>query len=96
MQDISDRKAAEKNHAHYTKMLEEMLFDVSHMIRRPLTTLKGLLPVLTAEETNQSDFRQAAAYFYTSLKELDDYTRELNDQLYKSKMNIIGHKEKTK
>jgi PAS domain-containing protein len=88
MQDITDRKNAEENHQHYADTLEKMLYEVSHMIRRPLTTIMGLLPLITAEETTQEDFRQAADYFWVALKELDDYTRDLNQHLHKSKMDI--------
>jgi GAF domain-containing protein len=92
VQDITDIKSAEKQHAQYIAMLEKMLFDVSHMIRKPLTTLMGLIPILKDTSTSQEDFRQAADYFYESLNELEGYTRSLNEELYKSKMDLTGSK----
>ena len=94
VQDITFRKNAEKNHLHYIEMLEAMLYDVSHVIRRPLTTLMGLLPILTAEATSKEDFRNASEYFYASLKELEDYTRDLNDRLQSSKLRLLDSKGK--
>ena len=92
IQDISERKKAEKDQEHYVKTLEGMLFDVSHKIRRPLTTLLGLMPVLNDEETSKEDMKLAYEYFYLSLKELEGYTRELNDLLHKSKTDILESK----
>ena len=93
MQDISDRKKAEKDHQNYLQTLEEMLFEVSHKIRRPLTTLLGLMPVLRESESSTADFKQATEYFFVSLQELEIYTRELNDLIHKSKTEITDSKK---
>jgi PAS domain-containing protein len=88
LQDITERKQAEKDRAHYTHMLEEMLFDVSHKLRKPITTVMGLLPILNATEMSMEKFNQVYPHFLNSVNELEGCTRELNDRLHQSKIDI--------
>ncbi|MBP6731169.1 MAG: GAF domain-containing protein [Chitinophagales bacterium] len=88
LQDISERKQAEKARAHYTHMLEETLFDVSHKLRKPITTVMGLLPVLNTKGMSMEKFGEVYEHFLTSINELEGYTREINDRLHKSKRHI--------
>ncbi len=88
LQDITERKQAERDRNLYTQMLETILFDVSHKIRKPLTTITGLLPVLNNKDVPQEKYSQVYDYFLASANELEGYTRELNDLLHKSKIDI--------
>lgn len=88
LQDITERKQAERDRNLYTQMLETILFDVSHKIRKPLTTITGLLPVLNSKDVPQEKYSQVYNYFLASANELEGYTRELNDLLHKSKIDI--------
>lgn len=88
LQDITERKKAERDRNLYTQMLETILFDVSHKIRKPLTTITGLLPVLNNKDVPQEKYSQVYDYFLASANELEGYTRELNDLLHKSKIDI--------
>lgn len=90
LQDITERKQAEKDRIAYTQMLETILFDVSHKIRKPLTTITGLLPVLNNQKVGQERFNEAYNYFLASANELEGYTRELNDLLHQSKIELNG------
>ncbi len=88
LQDITERKQAEKARAHYTHMLEETLFDVSHKLRKPITTVMGLLPVLNTKGMSMEKFGEVYEHFLTSINELEGYTREINDRLHNSKRHI--------
>ncbi len=88
LQDITERKHAEKAKAHYTHMLEETLFDVSHKLRKPITTVMGLLPLLNTKEISMEQFAEGYTHFLSSINELEGYTREINERLHKSKLNI--------
>ncbi|HRG90766.1 MAG TPA: hypothetical protein PLW44_17205, partial [Chitinophagales bacterium] len=88
LQDITERKQAERDRNLYTQMLETILFDVSHKIRKPLTTITGLLPVLNSKDVPQEKYSQVYNYFLASANELESYTRELNELLHKSQIDI--------
>lgn len=88
LQDITERKHAESDKAHYTHMLEEMLFDVSHKLRKPITTVMGLLPVLNTKDMSMERFNEVYAHFLNSINELEGYTRDLNERLHESKVHI--------
>lgn len=88
LQDITERKKAEKDRIAYTQMLETILFDVSHKIRKPLTTITGLLPVLNNKLVGPERFNEAYSYFLASANELEGYTRELNELLHQSKIEL--------
>lgn len=88
LQDITERKQAERDRNLYTQMLETILFDVSHKIRKPLTTITGLLPVLNSKDVPQEKYSEVYNYFLASANELEGYTRELNDLLHKSQIDI--------
>src|ERR1043165_146744 len=88
LQDITERKQAEKDRAMYTQMLEDMLFDVSHKIRKPLTTIMGLLPVLKHRDISSGRTSDVFDYFIASANELEGYTRELNKLLHQGKIDL--------
>lgn len=94
LQDITERKHAEKAKTHYTHMLEETLFDVSHKLRKPITTVMGLLPVLNTKDMSMEKFGEVYEHFLTSINELEGYTREINDRLHKSKLQIASEGER--
>lgn len=95
LQDVTFRKQADKDKLLYTHMLEEMLYSVSHKMRKPVTTLLGLMPVLKTN-TSKEMFDEAYAFLLGSLQELEIYTRELNELLHKSKIDITVNENEKK
>jgi signal transduction histidine kinase len=73
----------EKERSAYLKSVEDMLFMVSHEIRRPITSCQGILNLLTEDNISLSkeEYDDAISYMMHSAKELDGYSRKLNDYL---------------
>lgn len=96
LQDITERKKAERDRTKYTQTLEEMLFSVSHEMRKPVTTILGLLPMLQSEKLTKDSLTEICRHFETSAKELEAFTRQLNELLHKSKIDFEGIKGEIK
>ena len=88
---INERKHAEDTKAHYIKTLEEMLFNFSHKIRKPVATCLGLINLLNAEEhISERQLKEYAGFLDVTVKELDEYIHEMTDFLQKKKIKISG------
>ncbi|MCW3102177.1 MAG: hypothetical protein JWO09_617 [Bacteroidetes bacterium] len=89
MLDITERKAAEENREQYIHALEEMLFALSHKVRRPVATILGLSSVFEHEQSvTEKVIAEYLLRFKTATEELDIYVRELTDFLHKKKTGI--------
>ena len=70
----------------YESILEQITFDISHVIRNPLTNLQGLSTVLKNEDKlSECDLRNYAEMISIVIEELDIFTRKL-DQFYQLKI----------
>ncbi len=88
---INERKHAEDSKAQYVTTLEEMVFNFSHRIRKPVATCLGLINLINTEEhLSESQLKEYATYLDVSLKELDGYIHEMTDFLQKTKVKISG------
>ena len=77
----------------YETILEQITFDISHVIRKPLTTLLALNNTLrNHDELSETDLREYAEMIDIVIKELDVFTRKI-DQFYQLKM--VDHHNKT-
>ena len=73
----------------YETILEQITFDISHVIRKPLTTLLGLNTTLRNHtELSEADLREYSDMINIVVKELDVFTRKL-DQFYQLK--VVDH-----
>lgn len=81
LQDITESK-------EYIETLEEIMFSISHIIRRPVTTLMGLVQVLNDDVITEDKLRELTVYFNTVTKEMDEYTLKLSDAFYEKKVKI--------
>jgi PAS domain S-box-containing protein len=88
LQDITDSKQTARDRELYIEVLEGMLFDVSHKIRKPLTTMIGLFPMIKEQETVKEEVRQVKEFFEAAMIDLETYTREFNSKLQKTKVGI--------
>ncbi len=77
---INERKELEKGREDYINSLEEMVFLVSHKLRAPLVSILGLMQLNTDNFTKE-EMQKTINYYKTSVKDLEQYTRELNDYL---------------
>ncbi|AWG26466.1 PAS domain-containing protein [Flavobacterium kingsejongi] len=69
----------------YTAMLEEILFSISHVMRRPVANMLGLCENLPSDNIPQAQIREQINYFKKVALEMDSYIRELNDVFHKRK-----------
>jgi len=70
----------------YESILEQITFDISHVIRSPLTNLQGLSTILkTEEKLTEDNLRNYADMISIVIEELDIFTRKL-DQFYQLKI----------
>ncbi|MBS1622958.1 MAG: GAF domain-containing protein [Bacteroidetes bacterium] len=90
--DITDRKEAELRKEHYIHTLEEMLFALSHKVRRPAANILGIAEVLQRDKTSEAEMRSLAPMMKTAAGELDGYLREMNDFIYQHRNEIHGGK----
>lgn len=81
-QDISESK-------EYTAVLEQILFDISHVIRRPASSILGILNLLRQEPAVQASAgaNELLGMLQSASEELDQYIHQLN-QAYHSKRSL--------
>ena len=85
---VTEQKRLEAEKNEYIKSLEQMLFMVSHEIRRPIASCYGLLTLMRDEmPVNKEDYIQAIDYLLSSVKELDAYSHSFNEQLSRNIRN---------
>lgn len=90
VQDITARKEAEQSRRQYRKTLEEMLFSLSHKIRRPATSCLGLVQVLERDTLSEEKIRSYASLFKESIEELDHYIHEATDFIVENQTKLDG------
>lgn len=77
----------------YEDTLEKIAFDISHVLRKPVTTLLGLTALLDDPETIQElDLKQYISYIKTVSEELETFTQQLN-KVYSEKQNTLDKGE---
>lgn len=79
---IDKQKELEEERRIYQKSLEEMLFIVSHEIRKPLTSCQGLLYIMQEEQpATTAEYNELITYLISTADELNEYSYKLNDYL---------------
>ncbi|MFN3445998.1 MAG: PAS domain-containing protein [Bacteroidia bacterium] len=83
--DINERKQAEMNREEQIKMLEKMLFMISHKIRQPVANIIGISNSLKNTNPDFNDLKTLSTFMCESAVKLDMLTRELNDLVSESR-----------
>lgn len=73
-QDVTESK-------EYEKVLEQIMFDISHVIRRPASSISGILSLMEVNTTQ--DQRAYIEMLRKAADELDRYTHQLNEAYHK-------------
>ena len=71
----------------YVQTIEEILFDISHVMRRPVSTMLGLVALMRGEMT-QDEIKMYAGHFKTVAEEMDAHITRLNDTYYQKKLHV--------
>ncbi len=81
LQDISYQK-------EYEKTLEQISYDISHVLRKPVSTMQGLTSSIQNEKLDEKLLKKYSGYIRVVSDELDRFTRKLN-RTYTSKKKGI-------
>ncbi|MFC4871902.1 PAS domain-containing protein [Negadavirga shengliensis] len=81
-QDISQKK-------DYLTTLEKILFDVSHVIRKPIVNMMGLIDILQNIEDTEKGAEKYVRHLKTVTMDLENYTRKLNEDYSRLKNSLI-------
>jgi len=77
------------HHFEYESVLEQMGFDISHVLRRPVTTMLGITNLIeTEDDLSREKIIEYSGFIKSISKELDQFTRELN-KVYSEKKTIM-------
>lgn len=71
VQNITERK-------EYTETLEQILFDLSHTMRRPVATMLGLTALIERSDLDAEALKEFIGYLKTVSKEMDGHIKKLN------------------
>lgn len=82
------------NYIEYEKTMEQIMFDISHVLRKPVANLLGLTTMIENENFNEINFREYIGYIKTVSDELENFTRKLNET-YSLKNKKIADKSNT-
>ncbi len=78
------------NRVAYEHSLEQIAFDISHVLRRPVSTLLGLTSLIESEEMNSEQIKEYSAHIKAVSQELDIFSRKLNETYCKKRDIITG------
>lgn len=79
------------HHFEYESTLEQISFDISHVLRRPVTTMLGITNLLESEDNlSQDKINEYSGYIQSISKELEEFTQELNKVYSEKKTKITS------
>lgn len=71
----------------YIASIEQIIFDIGHVIRRPVTTMLGMSKLIMDSKLNLNEIKEMSEKFYHISEEMDKFIRELNKKYQKKKQN---------
>lgn len=72
--------------------MEQIAFDISHILRRPLTSLLALINIIEKEPIiSRERLDEYVGYIKSVSLELEKFTRDLNDIYQSKKKKIADH-----
>lgn len=85
------------HHIEYENALEQIAFDISHVMRRPVTTILGITNLLeTEQELSSGKLKEYSGYIKTVTQELEQFTSKLNDIYSEKQSKIASHNNREK
>lgn len=85
------------HHFEYEASLEQISFDISHVLRRPVTTILGITNLLEMEQKLSSEkLKEYSSYINIISQELDEFTRKLHKTYSEKKLKITSHNNRYK
>ena len=62
----------------YIASIEQIIFDISHVIRRPISTMLGMTQLIAEGDLTEKEIKDYSQNLYIISKEMDDFIQELN------------------
>jgi PAS domain S-box-containing protein len=84
---ITEKKELEARQQEYVKTLENIVYMISHYLRKPVVTILGLLQ-LDVSKMSEQDKVKWEEYLKVSAKDLDFFTKDLTDFIRKTQKKI--------
>ncbi|MBQ0732718.1 GAF domain-containing protein [Aquimarina celericrescens] len=81
LQDINIQK-------EYEQTIEQISFDISHVLRKPVCTMLGLTRLIKNEEIDAKSLKKYSKYIELVSDELDSFTKKLNETYYNKKKRM--------
>ena len=78
-------KEMEEEILRLLKSHEDMLFMISHEIRRPITSIMGVLNIFNEKEFEDTESKLMLNYLMESIQELDFHSRKMTKYIYEHK-----------
>lgn len=86
--DITLSKTADEHRAQYVHTLEEMLFAISHKLRKPVANYQSVANVLKSKNLSPQQVMECVPYIDGFANELDGYIHELNEFLHDKRVQL--------
>lgn len=74
----------------YSSVLDQVIFDISHVMRRPVVTMKGLTNLIDMEKFEKDELREITAKIKVVSNEMEQYIRAMF-KIYEAKQDAIYH-----
>jgi PAS domain S-box-containing protein len=84
---ISDKKKAEEDKNKHIKELEELLFIVSHEVRKPVANLLGIAQMFEKYIHEPEELRKLIGFIKSNAAILDEFTQKLTAFVHDLEMN---------
>ncbi|WP_367768358.1 GAF domain-containing protein [Flavobacterium sp. WC2421] len=80
------------SHIAYEKTMEQISFDISHVLRKPVANLMGLSALIKEEQNlSELDLKTYAEYIEIVSEELNRFTKDLNSTYHNKWVNIVDY-----
>nr|MBI1232030.1 GAF domain-containing protein [Cytophagales bacterium] len=77
---------------NYMETVKNVMFTVSHEIRRPVSNIVGLIDVIRMGKMDEKNLMEFLGYLYDSAQELDASIHKINTELHKVKARLEAYK----
>lgn len=71
----------------YIASIEQVIFDISHVIRKPVTSMMGLTSLIMSSDLSDKEIKEYSKNLLTITEEIDKFIRELNDVYQDKRQN---------
>lgn len=75
----------------YVASIEQILFDIGHVIRRPVSNMLGMSRLIVNSKLSEKDIREISQKLHLIAEEMDKFITELNQAYQQKKQNTHHH-----